>query len=162
MPNKTAVENLIESLALEPHIEGGFFKRTFSSDQQLQLEIGDRAAMSSIYYLLTAQENKGYWHKNRSDIMHYFHAGSPLNYFLISPDGELQAHVLSNGISCGKPQLFVPAGYWKATVLEHGDYGLLSEAVCPGFDYQDMELGDQAHLIALFPQHSQLIKRFSR
>lgn len=29
-------------------------------------------------------------------------------------------------------QLIVPGGYWKATVLTEGDWGLLGEAVAPG------------------------------
>lgn len=49
-------------------------------------------------------------------------------------------------------QLIVKGGCWKASILEEGEYGLISEAVSPGFDYHDMELGDEDKLKTLFPK----------
>ena len=45
---------------------------------------------------------------------------------------------------------------WKATVLEGGEgkedhWGLLGEAVAPGFDYRDMRFGAAAELAQAFP-----------
>lgn len=36
--------------------------------------------------------------------------------------------------------LCAPGGYWKATTLVTGDYGLHSEVVIPGFEDADMQL----------------------
>ena len=155
------VEEIISTLALEPHVEGGYFKRTYTSSIELATKEGVRQTLSSIYYLLSAQARIGHWHKNRSDIMHYFHAGSALTYYLISPEGELTTSILSNDLTVGQPQLLVPGGYWKATVLEQGQYGLLSEAVTPSFDFEDMDLACAEELSALFPQHHALIQRLS-
>lgn len=157
-----AVSALIQTLGLEPHIEGGFYKRSYASSTSVESGHGLRVAMSSIYYLLTQQQPIGHWHRNRSDIMHYFHAGSALTYWLISPQGCLSKHILSNDITEGLPQLLVPGGYWKATHLKTGDYGLLSEAVCPGFDFADMELAEAKQLLAQYPQHEEVIKRYCR
>ncbi len=133
------VEQLIQSLTLEPHIEGGYFRRTYSAPFRIEGE--DRCSLSSIYYLLTRDTPIGHWHRNRSDILHFFHSGSALTYWLISPDGTLEKHLLGPDPSQGHEfQLLVPGGYWKATHLEFGDYGLLSEAVTPGFVFEDMEL----------------------
>jgi predicted cupin superfamily sugar epimerase len=44
---------------------------------------------------------------------------------------------------------------------EHG-FGLISEAVSPGFDFADMEMGDRRKLIARFPQHRMLIEKLKR
>ena len=61
-------------------------------------------------------------------------------------------------------QMHVPGGIWKASRLlegEHG-FGLISEAVSPGFDFADMEMGDRRKLIARFPQHRMLIEKLTR
>lgn len=154
------VQQYIKKLALEPHLEGGFYRRSYVSSITGESAQGERPWMSSIYYLLTKQANIGHWHQNKSDIMHYFHAGDALTYWLISPQGELEKHMLSNDINIGLPQLLVPKGYWKATHLERGEFGLLSEAVCPAFDFADMTLGSEPELLKLYPQHAEKIKQF--
>ncbi len=155
--------NLIARLGLEPHPEGGYFRRVFTSGYDSSAANGAcRPAMSSIYYLLTDTSPVGHWHRNQSDIMHYFHLGAPLTYRLISPVGELSQTILGPGLEAGQQlQLLVPGGYWKATELEAGEYGLLSEAVCPGFVQEDMEMATAVRLAAVFPQHSSIIHRLA-
>ena len=85
--------------------------------------------------------------------MHYFQAGSAITYLLVSPLGELTKVKLGLNFSQGKvPQLLVPGGYWKAAVLEAGEFGLLGESVAPGFDYRDMEIAKAEVVRASFPQ----------
>ena len=154
--------NLIASLALKPHPEGGYFRRVFTSDYLCNTDLGHRPAMSSIYYLLTDDSPVGHWHRNQSDIMHYFQLGSALRYWLISPEGELTTVLLGPEINTGQQlQLLVPGGYWKASELESGQFGLLSEAVCPGFVPQDMEMASAGRLAAKFPQHHEIIQRLA-
>lgn len=118
--------------------------------------------MSSIYYLLTDDSPIGHWHRNRSDIMHYFHAGSPLRYWLLSPRGELTCSLLGSEPEADQHlQLLVPGSYWKATELTEGEYGLLSEAVCPAFSTEDMEMACPLQLAAEFPQHREIIRRLA-
>jgi predicted cupin superfamily sugar epimerase len=61
-------------------------------------------------------------------------------------------------------QMMVKGGIWKASQIpingEYG-YGLIGEAVAPGFEYSDMQLGEQASLIAKFPQHQSLIEKLT-
>lgn len=150
----TPVERLIQQLGLEPHIEGGYYRRTFASTHATGTPEAPRAAMSAIYYLLTRDQPIGHFHCNRSDILHCFHGGSALTYYLVSPDGELRITRLGMDVETGEfPQLLVPGGTWKATHLTTGDHGLLSEAVCPGFDWQDMTLATGDQFQQLFPQH---------
>ncbi|TDG15918.1 cupin domain-containing protein [Seongchinamella unica] len=156
---------VIEQLGLESHVEGGYFKRTFQADHREKIDQGSgpRFTMTSIFYLLTADSPVGHWHLNRSDIVHYYHLGAPLNYYLIHPDGTLETAVLGPDLAAGQQlQLTVTGGTWKASHLAHGDYGLISEAVSPGFDYEDMRLGDRATLLAAFPQHRSLIEAYAR
>ena len=156
---------LIATLALIPHREGGYFRRSFASDYAVTSEEGTRRpAMTSIYYLLTDDSPIGHWHRNRSDIMHYFHCGAPLHYWLIDPAGELSQHILGDDISAGgQLQLLVPGGYWKATELTAGaEYGLLSEAVSPGFCPQDMEMASADKLAAEYLGHQAIIRRLAK
>ncbi|HYW02437.1 MAG TPA: cupin domain-containing protein [Gammaproteobacteria bacterium] len=147
--------DVIAMLGLEPHVEGGYFRRTYTSGSELRLERpgGGRPLLTTIHYLLTDDSPVGCFHRNRSDILHFFHAGWPLTYLLISPSGELERHLLGPDLNRGhRPQLLVRGGVWKATVLEAGPYGLVSEAVAPGFDYRDMELARPESMRAAFPQ----------
>ena len=159
---------LIEALGLQGHVEGGFFRRTFEARDTARIETdaGERFAMTSIYYLLTAEGPVGHFHRNRSSIVHYFHLGDPIDYFLIHPDGRLETVTMGPDPTRGQRlQLTVPGGIWKASRLQADGrlgYGLISEAVSPGFDYADMTLGDTASLLRTFPQHDALIRALSR
>lgn len=154
-------DRLIEHLGLEPHVEGGYFRRSYAST--VAADGAGRPALTTIYYLLTDRQPVGHWHRNRSDIVHFFHVGAPLTYWLIDPDGGLRRVRLGPALDDGEQlQLAVPGGVWKTSVLEHGAFALISEAVSPGFDYRDMTLGRAAELCRQFPQHRELLERYSR
>ncbi|MGC6369817.1 cupin domain-containing protein [Pseudomonas sp. K2I15] len=160
--------DLIAALGLEEHEEGGYYRRTFQSGRQVPAETehgGQRHLMSSIYYLLTQDSPIGYFHLNHSDIVHYYHLGDALEYNLIFPDGTLQTVVMGSDVSNGQLlQLHVPGGIWKASRLMNGasGYGLISEAVSPGFDYADMEMSNRQKLTAQFPEHRALIEKVTQ
>jgi predicted cupin superfamily sugar epimerase len=164
IPNAEAV---IAALALEPHMEGGFYRRTFQSDHHAMVEIngGQRHLMTSIYYLLTKNSPIGHFHLNQSDIVHYYHLGNPIQYSLIFPDGTLKTAVMGSDVIAGQClQLHVPGGVWKASQLMNGsaEYGLISEAVSPGFDFADMEMGSRQKLSEQFSEHSELIGKLTQ
>jgi|GEM_PF-192846 len=161
-----AIQAVIEGLGLEPHVEGGYFKETFRNEQSFQFGDRNRSVLTSIYYLLTIDSPHGRFHLNQSDIVHYFQLGDPITYYLIHPSGELETRILGNDLSQGHELQFnVPAGVWKASQMnangEHG-FGLLGEAVAPGFDYEDMTIGLADDLIAQFPQHGDLIGKLGK
>ncbi len=145
----------IDQLGLTPHPEGGYFRRTYACARTVSGEGGaKRPLMTSIYYLLTADAPLGRLHRNRSDILHFFHAGAPLTYWLLFPDGRLERQRLGPDPLQGQVlQLKVPGGVWKASVLESGAYGLISEAVAPGFDAADREMASAAAIRQTFPAH---------
>ncbi|HEY8157848.1 MAG TPA: cupin domain-containing protein [Methylobacter sp.] len=156
---------LIEKLSLEPHIEGGYFSRTYSSD--LKTDIADssksRCLLSSIFYMLTDDSPIGHLHKNKSDIIHYFHGGSPLTYLILHPDGHLETRILGDDLDNGQQlQLIVKGGCWKATELKMGEFGLISEAVSPGFDYDDMDLAVETIIKNQFPQVWDQVSKYVR
>ena len=147
--------DLIKHLSLSEHIEGGYFAESYRSDVNISTARvgGDRNLLTSIYYLLTDDRSIDYLHKNQSDILHYFHAGSPITYFMLSPAGELNQVKLGHNFALGEvAQLLIPGGYWKAAVLEAGEFGLLGESVAPGFDYRDMEIARADYFQTTFPE----------
>ena len=168
MTNTINREQLIRALDLEGHIEGGYFRQTFKADDNNAVETanGQRVIMTSIYYLLTADSPIGHFHKNCSDIMHYFHLGDPITYYLIHPDGKLETRVLGPDVINGQElQFVVPGGVWKASRIGtdgFAGYGLIGEAVAPGFEYSDMQLGNTEQMLETFPQHAELIQLLSR
>ncbi|MFT6989140.1 MAG: purine nucleoside permease/predicted cupin superfamily sugar epimerase [Paraglaciecola sp.] len=160
-------KQLAKALNLEAHVEGGYFRQTFKADHRatISTENGDRVTMTSIYYLLTAESPIGHFHMNQSDIMHYFHMGDPITYYMINSDGSLQKTILGPDPTQGhQMQMLVKGGTWKASKTstdgKYG-YGLIGEAVAPGFEYADMQLGKKAMLLKQFPKHIQLIEELS-
>ncbi len=158
-------QQLISKLSLGPHIEGGYYSRTYCSPLQTGLADASkpRHLMSSIFYMLTDDSPIGHLHKNKSDIVHYFHAGSPLTYVILHPDGNLETKVLGVDLDCGQQlQLVVRSGCWKASELKSGEFGLISEAVSPGFDYEDMELANAPLIKDQFPTLWDQISKYVR
>lgn len=144
----------IEKLSLVEHIEGGYFSESYRATETMATdrEGSARSVMTSIYYLLTDDRPIDHLHKNKSDIMHYFQAGSPITYLLVDLEGHLSKVKLGLDVSQGEvPQLLVPGGHWKAAVLEAGEYGLLGEAVAPGFDFRDMAIAQANKIRTQFP-----------
>src|SRR5690349_17735754 len=94
------IGEMIKALSLEPHIEGGFFRRTYqSADENTVVTAGgQRLCMTSIFYLLTQDSPIGHFHLNQSDIVHYYHVGDPIRYTLIFPDGTLKTIVMGHDV----------------------------------------------------------------
>ncbi|MEM6485124.1 MAG: cupin domain-containing protein [Pseudomonadota bacterium] len=159
---------LIDALGLEGHVEGGYFRRTYEATTapRVDTEHGSRFSMTSIFYLLTREGPVGHFHLNRSDIVHYFQSGDPIDYFLIHRDGHLEQVTMGPDPRLGHVlQLTVAGGVWKASRLHangRAGFGLISEAVSPGFDYNDMTLGVRNTLKQAFPEHAELITELSR
>ena len=146
-------KTLIKQLGLEKHpFEEGYFRRTYESQLAFGESDNQRKLLTSIYYLLTDDSPIGCLHKNRSDIVHYFHLGAPIKYFIISASGELRQQIMGHDIQAGHQlQLTVKGGEWKASQLLAGEFGLVSEAVAPGFDYQDNEIARKEQFSQQFP-----------
>lgn len=156
-------ETLINVLNLVEHDEGGMFFQTCESDKVA--DIGDgktRPLYNSIYYMLDEKSPICHLHRNKSDIVTYFHAGSVLDYILISEDRKITYHQV--GIDLAKnhrPQLLIPGGYWCCAVLSEGEFALVSEAVIPGFDYDDRDLMSKEELFELFPEYYEQLKEYT-
>jgi predicted cupin superfamily sugar epimerase len=155
----TTAQELVQTLGLLPHPEGGFYKETYRSE--LTLESKDRQLLTSIYFLLTSA-NVSKFHRIKSDELWYFHAGSPLIVHTLGEHGHQQHHLgldLSNG---QQPFLWIPKDtIFGSTVLENDGFSLVSCAVAPGFDFRDFELFKRSELLAAYPDHKELVERLS-
>ncbi len=147
-----------DRLRLEPNPEGGWFRQTYESKTDVDTEGGRRPLLNTIYYLLTADSPVGHLHRNRSAITHFHHDGGPATYLLVDPDARLHEIVLGPDLGAGHVVSFTaPGGWWKAThILAPGATDcLISEAVSPGFRYDDHEMatieGIQAELAGTLP-----------
>lgn len=167
-------EAVISALHLQPHIEGGYYRRTYASQHVTMTtrpdgSTAERETMTSIFYMLTTNSQIGVTHKNCSNIMCYYQLGLPIHYLILFPDGKLEKTTLGPDLQAGhKLQLLVPAGTWLSTELKVDeafgnpcyDFGLVSEAVSPGFDYCDMTIATVEDIKTPFPQHWERLKCF--
>lgn len=128
----TAAE-IIETLNLQRHPEGGWFAETWRADTP------DRATGTAIYFLLPEGE-ASHWHRvDATEIWHY-HAGAPLVLSLSASDeGPARDHLLTPELSQGRPQLIVPEQHWQAA-RSTGAYTLVSCTVSPGFEFSGFTL----------------------
>ena len=130
----TAAE-IIATLSLEPHPEGGWFRQTFRDTGP-----DERGHSTAIYFLLEAGK-PSHWHKvHGSSEVWLYHAGAPIRLKL-SEDGKTETHhLLGLDLAAGeRPQLIVPPGWWQAAETL-GDWTLVSCTVAPGFLFDNFVL----------------------
>jgi predicted cupin superfamily sugar epimerase len=129
---------IIDTLAMQPHPEGGHFVETFRDTNQTNGNA--RSPCTAIYYLLQAGEVSA-WHRvtDASEIWHWY-AGAPLA-LRISPDGVQAAETrLGPDIAAGeRPQAVVEAGHWQSAE-PRGAWTLVGCTVAPGFEFASFEM----------------------
>jgi predicted cupin superfamily sugar epimerase len=134
--------DLIATLGLQPHPEGGFYRELFRSAFVVMPtdSRGPRAALTTIYFLLTA-ETWSRWHQVGSDEAWHLYEGGPLELLEL----DLSTHLLERrrlapiGDGDGSPAHVVAAGRWQAARCL-GDYALTGCTVGPGFEFADFRL----------------------
>lgn len=153
------IQELISTLQLEAHPEGGFFKETYRSS--ISLGTPNRQLMTSIYFLLTG-DNCSRFHRIKSDETWYFHEGSSLLVHELI-DGDYRVTKLGLDLSNGEqPFTVVKAGsIFGSSVMNEEGYALVSCAVAPGFDFEDFELFDATTLLTSFPEHEAIIRQLT-
>ena len=182
------IQSTIKALGLVPHPEGGYFNQTDAAPTSIPSPYAgrevDEAAISTslirpdydpasrrlsttIFYFLTPQRPLGFFHRNRSRIIHTLHRGRG-RYVLLHPDtGRLESFIVGQNVEKGeKLQWVVEGGVWKASFLleeepqEHGKHPagrespglLISETVVPGFEFADHEFLSPQRLKVVAPE----------
>ncbi len=157
---KNKADYWIKQLDLEPHAEGGYFKQSFRSSEELANQ--SRVLYTSIYFLLREGEIS-HFHRLQSDELWYFHDGQSLSVHMIHENGEYKEVRLGLNIEVGEvPQIAVPKNtIFGSSVLTEGGFALVGCMVSPGFEYQDFELFTQKQLLEDYPQHEAIIKKLA-
>ena len=128
-------QDIIASLNLSPHPEGGFYRQTWVDETA-----EGRPHGTCIYFLLKAGK-PSHWHRvDAVEIWHYY-AGAPLVLKLAqSEDGERQDVLLGPDIlNDQRPQGIVPKDWWQAAETT-GDWTLVGCTVSPGFRFEGFDL----------------------
>ncbi len=150
--------HLISSLGLVPHPEGGHFREVYRSASRVQPldERSERAALTTIYFLLTTGE-VSHWHRVASDEVWHYYEGDALELFIADLHFEqLTRRVLGPVGEGAQPVHVVPAHSWQAA-RSMGAYTLVGCTVGPGFDFADFQLlrGLPAEAEAVRRRHSE-------
>lgn len=151
-------------LRLEPHpVEGGWYRRTYTSEVSVALLRGVRPYGTAIYYLLEAGTFSE-MHMLASDEIFHFYLGDPVEMLQLYPDGGSAVFTLGPDLAAGQHvQLTVPAGVWQGTrLVGDGKVALLGCTVTPGFDFADYRNASAQELIAKWPLEAERIRKLTR
>jgi uncharacterized protein len=120
-------KDIIATLGMAPHPEGGWYAQTFRDAPQ-----GGRGHSTAIYYLLE-QGQRSHWHRviDAAEVWH-FYDGAPLQLGL-SPDGE------ASSVEVLGLDLIVPANQWQSA-RSLGAWTLVGCTVAPSFEFASFEM----------------------
>lgn len=166
-----AAQAHIERLDLQPHPEGGYYRRSYTANEMLAAGAlperfgGARPVSTAIHFLLPAGEVSAL-HRMQSDELWHFYAGDPLRVHMLYPDGRHESFVLGPALDEGMVyQAAVPHGVWFGAELAGSPdkgFALVGNTVAPGFDFSDFELAERDELVARYPEHRALIRRLTQ
>src|SRR5688572_30924599 len=143
----------IHHLNLAPHPEGGFYRETYRSKENIQLcglpsrFPSPRSFSTAIYFLLRSQD-RSLFHRIKSDELWHFHAGSTLRLYVLQQNVLTEFRLGDNLENGDSLQVVIPANAWfGAKVISPDAYTLSTCTVAPGFNFKDFELADRERLL---------------
>ena len=181
-------ESLIARFRLQPHPEGGYYARTYSSTHSLATPHPSlpstftqypRPLATTILFLLTRTSPTSTLHRI-PQAEHWTHlAGDPLTVVQLDPahPHHQPLHRTIGHVREGwEPQVVVEGGQWFGALWgAHGQegeegvgeeggvgYALVSCAVYGSFFFEEFELGEREQLLRLFPMHAAVVRRMCR
>ena len=130
------IDELIERYALEPHPEGGFYRRVFEHPNRHD----GRPLASAIVYLLP-EGARSRWH--RIDAVELWHAGFGASLELSIAETDTDTRTARVGAEPGDvPMAVVPAGAWQSA-RTLGQWSLVTVTVVPAFAWEGFELAPE-------------------
>jgi predicted cupin superfamily sugar epimerase len=167
---KMSITNqLIQKYFLEPHPEGGWYKQTYKSNEQIDADalperFGANRSFSTAIYFLLEKGSFSAFHRIKSDECWHFYAGDPLFIYIIDQKGELKVISLGNDLEKGQSfQYVVLANCWFASrPAPKSEYCFVGCTVSPGFEFEDFELANATELSVMYPQHKSIIIELCR
>ena len=133
----------IQSLDLESHPEGGYYKETIRPEG---IKKEERASFSSILFLLKA-DDISHFHRIDADEVWYYHAGVSLEIHMLTEDGQYRSVLLGPNVDHGEVLQYVVS---------------LVGCMCqPAFEFKYFELFTQDELIEVYPQYRRMIQKYA-
>jgi predicted cupin superfamily sugar epimerase len=135
-----AVE-LIASLGLLPHPEGGYFREIHRSAAVVSPADGrpGRSSLTVIYFLLPGGDVSR-WHRVASEEAWHFIEGRTIDLLVMDDRFDnVSTKQLGPWAPDVEPVHVVPVGAWQAARCAE-EYALVSCTVAPGFDFADFEM----------------------
>jgi len=142
-------------------VEGTLYKSTYRSS--LKLADGSPAGTAMIGMYSNIPLSVSCFHKLQSDEVWHVYAGDPFMLLLLLADGSMREILMGNQPEKGqRVQYTVPANTWQAGYLvEGGRFALFGCTMAPGFCGKNFLAGTANELIALYPEHQEIIKKLS-
>lgn len=153
--------DVIESLQLAPHPEGGWYREVYRSTERVERSDESRSATTAIYYLLE-QGQLSRWHVVDADEIWHFYSGAPLELLAYDPRSrQLNRQLLNVPSAEATPIGIIPSGVWQAA-RTLGEYSLVGCTVSPGFEFSGFrftaDLPDyRAHFSGELSQYASLL-----
>ena len=134
---------LIAALGLAAHPEGGWYRRTWASPDEIPAHGGSRPVATSILFLLQPGEVSA-WHRVASAEIWLWQGGGRLALTLggpaVDPASGEQVILGPDPTAGDALQAVVPAGHWQTARPLDDEAVLVGCVVAPGFDFADFEL----------------------
>ena len=155
---------LIRSLGLAPHPEGGWYRETWRTPERVVAERGAgsvaRSAATGILFFLEAGARSRF-HRIDAEELWCWQRGGVVAVHVLEAEGRLRT------LRVGPPEVpgttlhaAVPAGAWFAAMPEDAG-ALVTCIVAPGFEFSAFELAGRETLTAQWPAHAALIAEFT-
>ena len=131
-------QRLIDELALEPHPEGGWYRRIHTGTVAVTRADGEqRPGLTLIHYLLPGDAFSA-WHRVDGDEIWHYIAGDGLTLWRAAADGEVERLPLGPHGTAAAVRV-IPAGDWQAAEAG-GGWTLVACTVGPGFAFHGFEM----------------------
>lgn len=128
--------DIIDRLQLQPHPEGGHFRRVYASAAQVQVGGRARPALTAIEYLLESGQ-VSQWHRIDAEECWHWQGGGALELRTYDP---ATARSLTTVLGSGDQAMHVvPTGVWQSARPLDG-WCLVACTVSPGFEWEGFEL----------------------
>lgn len=159
---------LIKSLGLQRHPEGGWYREVYRSAEAIpqaglpQRFHGERAFCTSIYFLLSGDEFSAL-HRIKQDELWHYYEGDGLIVHVIDKAGAYVQKRLGRDQAVGESfQQVVEAGCWFGATVKEDGYALVGCTVAPGFDFADFEMAERDAILREYPEHREIIEQLTR
>lgn len=166
-PKLLSAKQLIHTLQLLPHPEGGYYREIYRSKDRIKGSSKSfptgRNYCTSIYFLLQNGDASKF-HRIKSDELWFYQAGGALIIIELFKDGTVRKTALGPNLNKGQVlQHVVLKNTWFGAYREndHKKYSLVSCTVSPGFDFRDFEMADRKELLKRYPRVESTIAKLT-